>query len=155
MKGVVGREEEMGRRDDDGRWRMELDEEKMSPAPIGANDELSQRLFTPPPLSPIPPSPSFASSPNSSHHHHFQSSTLVACTLSLCIFLFSPHRLHSMASHAAKRKSRDDDAYLDDEARTPTNSPPRKKMRITRNQKQALIDNLQLESMVSFSEAAD
>ncbi|GAB1214278.1 hypothetical protein ATERTT37_003440 [Aspergillus terreus] len=55
-----------------------------------------------------------------------------------------------MASHAAKRKSRDDDAYLDDEARTPTNSPPRKKMRITRNQKQALIDNLQLESMVSF-----
>lgn len=32
MKGVVGREEEMGRRDDDGRWRMELDEEKMSPA---------------------------------------------------------------------------------------------------------------------------
>ncbi|GES64991.1 Borealin N terminal-domain-containing protein [Aspergillus terreus] len=50
-----------------------------------------------------------------------------------------------MASHAAKRKSRDDDAYLDDEARTPTNSPPRKKMRITRNQKQALIDNLQLE----------
>ncbi|KAL4892533.1 Borealin N terminal-domain-containing protein [Aspergillus ambiguus] len=49
-----------------------------------------------------------------------------------------------MASHAAKRKSCDDDAY-NEEATTPTNSPPRKKLRITRNQKQALIDNLQLE----------
>ncbi|KAF9882804.1 hypothetical protein FE257_005136 [Aspergillus nanangensis] len=52
-----------------------------------------------------------------------------------------------MAPHASKRKSRDDDndAYLNDEARTPTNTPPKKKLRITRNQKQALIDNLQLE----------
>ncbi|THC94787.1 hypothetical protein EYZ11_005733 [Aspergillus tanneri] len=45
---------------------------------------------------------------------------------------------------ATKRKSSDEDTYDNNEARTPT-SPPRKKLRITRNQKQALIDNLQLE----------
>ncbi|KAE8350428.1 Borealin N terminal-domain-containing protein [Aspergillus coremiiformis] len=50
-----------------------------------------------------------------------------------------------MASFTSKRKSRDDDAYPIDEARTPTGSPPKKKLRINRNQKQALIDNLQLE----------
>ncbi|PWY89095.1 hypothetical protein BO70DRAFT_359414 [Aspergillus heteromorphus CBS 117.55] len=49
-----------------------------------------------------------------------------------------------MASLSAKRKS-PEDASHHDEARTPTNSPPRKKLRITRNQKQALMDNLQLE----------
>ncbi|KKK16800.1 hypothetical protein P175DRAFT_0460276 [Aspergillus ochraceoroseus IBT 24754] len=49
-----------------------------------------------------------------------------------------------MASLATKRKSRDnDDAYSQD--KTPANSPPRKKPRITRSQKQALMDNLQLE----------
>ncbi|PYH93941.1 hypothetical protein BO71DRAFT_399281 [Aspergillus ellipticus CBS 707.79] len=49
-----------------------------------------------------------------------------------------------MASLSAKRKS-PEDASHNDEARTPTNSPPRKKLRITRSQKQALMDNLQLE----------
>ncbi|RHZ73106.1 hypothetical protein CDV55_107911 [Aspergillus turcosus] len=46
-----------------------------------------------------------------------------------------------------KRKSpdADHDAYPSDVARTPTDAPPQKKLRITRNQKQALIDNLQLE----------
>ncbi|KAL2860921.1 uncharacterized protein BJX67DRAFT_318148 [Aspergillus lucknowensis] len=44
-----------------------------------------------------------------------------------------------------KRKSSDmDDAYPSLDA-TPSNSPPRKRMRITRSQKQALMDNLQLE----------
>ncbi|KAL3453066.1 Borealin N terminal-domain-containing protein [Aspergillus insuetus] len=48
-------------------------------------------------------------------------------------------------SSATKRKSSDlDDAYPIDDV-TPTNSPPRKRMRITRSQKQALMDNLQLE----------
>ncbi|PKX99334.1 uncharacterized protein P174DRAFT_427542 [Aspergillus novofumigatus IBT 16806] len=49
-----------------------------------------------------------------------------------------------------KRKSpdADRDAYPSDDARTPTDAPPHKKLRITRSQKQALIDNLQLESMV-------
>ncbi|KAF7594989.1 hypothetical protein BBP40_007587 [Aspergillus hancockii] len=50
-----------------------------------------------------------------------------------------------MASLTSKRKSRDDDAYPNDEARTPIGSPPKKKLRITRNQKQTLLDNLQLE----------
>ncbi|XRM44850.1 hypothetical protein ABZX51_007957 [Aspergillus tubingensis] len=49
-----------------------------------------------------------------------------------------------MTSLSAKRKS-PEDASHNDEARTPENSPPRKKLRITRRQKQALIDNLQLE----------
>ncbi|KAF7156699.1 hypothetical protein CNMCM5623_000372 [Aspergillus felis] len=46
-----------------------------------------------------------------------------------------------------KRKSpdADHDAYPSDDARTPTDAPPHKKLRITRSQKQALIDNLQLE----------
>ncbi|PLN75417.1 hypothetical protein BDW42DRAFT_180765 [Aspergillus taichungensis] len=48
-----------------------------------------------------------------------------------------------MVSLNAKRKSREDDASHD--IRTPTGSPPSKKLRITRSQKQALIDNLQLE----------
>ncbi|PYH48007.1 uncharacterized protein BP01DRAFT_353898 [Aspergillus saccharolyticus JOP 1030-1] len=49
-----------------------------------------------------------------------------------------------MASLASKRKSPEDASRIE-EAITPTNSPPKKKLRITRNQKQALIDNLQLE----------
>lgn len=55
-----------------------------------------------------------------------------------------------MAASSLKRKSDVDDAYQDhhdhDGVRTPTGSPSRKKMRITRKQKQALMDNLQLES---------
>ena len=51
-----------------------------------------------------------------------------------------------MAASSLKRKSDSVDAYQDNGMRTPTGSPSRKKMRITRNQKQALIDNLQLES---------
>ncbi|KAL2808550.1 Borealin N terminal-domain-containing protein [Aspergillus granulosus] len=48
-------------------------------------------------------------------------------------------------STATKRKSSDmDDAYPVEDL-TPTNTPPRKRMRITRSQKQALMDNLQLE----------
>ena len=53
-----------------------------------------------------------------------------------------------MASPSLKRKSDALDAYEDDGMKTPTGSPSRKKMRITRNQKQALVDNLQLESML-------
>jgi len=53
-----------------------------------------------------------------------------------------------MASSTLKRKSSEmDDAYPNDGMQTPTSSPSRKKMRLTRKQKQALIDNLQLESM--------
>ncbi|BCR87375.1 uncharacterized protein ACHE_31362A [Aspergillus chevalieri] len=51
-----------------------------------------------------------------------------------------------MASSTLKRKSSEmDDAYPNDGMQTPTSSPSRKKMRLTRKQKQALIDNLQLE----------
>ncbi|KAL4920769.1 Borealin N terminal-domain-containing protein [Aspergillus aurantiobrunneus] len=47
---------------------------------------------------------------------------------------------------ATKRKSHEmDDAHPSVENVTPTNTPPRKRMRITRSQKQALMDNLQLE----------
>ncbi|KAL4900729.1 hypothetical protein BDW74DRAFT_170686 [Aspergillus multicolor] len=50
-----------------------------------------------------------------------------------------------MAS-ASKRKSNEmADAYPSAEDATPTNASPRKRMRITRSQKQALMDNLQLE----------
>ncbi|KAL4757341.1 uncharacterized protein BDW70DRAFT_112927 [Aspergillus foveolatus] len=49
-------------------------------------------------------------------------------------------------SPASKRKSHEmADAYPSLEDATPTNSPPKKRMRITRRQKQALMDNLQLE----------
>ncbi|KAI1949963.1 hypothetical protein LOZ52_003160 [Ophidiomyces ophidiicola] len=47
-------------------------------------------------------------------------------------------------SVAEKRKIVEQDAF-DDGARTPLDSPPRKKLRITQQQKQALIENLQLE----------
>ena len=58
-----------------------------------------------------------------------------------------------MAPNARKRKSPEPDAYdgpayQGDEAQTPLGSPPKKRLRITQNQKQALIDNLQLESML-------
>ena len=53
-----------------------------------------------------------------------------------------------MPPTTGKRKSASDDAY--DGITTPTGSPPTKKLRITRNQKQALMDNLQLESMYSL-----
>ncbi|KAL4960890.1 uncharacterized protein BDV14DRAFT_181606 [Aspergillus stella-maris] len=47
---------------------------------------------------------------------------------------------------ATKRKSVEmDDAYPSIEHATPTNTPPKKRMRITRSQKQTLMDNLQLE----------
>ncbi|KAL4771566.1 Borealin N terminal-domain-containing protein [Aspergillus nidulans var. acristatus] len=49
-------------------------------------------------------------------------------------------------SPTSKRKSHEmADAYPSLEDATPTNSPPKKRMRITRSQKQALMDNLQLE----------
>ncbi|KAL3430081.1 Borealin N terminal-domain-containing protein [Aspergillus tetrazonus] len=49
-------------------------------------------------------------------------------------------------SPTSKRKSHEmADAYPSLEDVTPTNSPPKKRMRITRSQKQALMDNLQLE----------
>lgn len=38
------------------------------------------------------------------------------------------------------------DTNMDSPSRTPTTSPPKKTMRMTQVQKQALIDNLQLES---------
>ncbi|WEW58595.1 hypothetical protein PRK78_004063 [Emydomyces testavorans] len=44
-----------------------------------------------------------------------------------------------------KRRASELDAFDDHEARTPVGSPPRKRLRITQRQKQALIDNLQLE----------
>ncbi|KAL4958372.1 Borealin N terminal-domain-containing protein [Aspergillus filifer] len=47
---------------------------------------------------------------------------------------------------ATKRKSVEmEDAYPSIEHETPTNTPPKKRMRITRSQKQTLMDNLQLE----------
>ncbi|KAL4942961.1 Borealin N terminal-domain-containing protein [Aspergillus oleicola] len=47
---------------------------------------------------------------------------------------------------ATKRKSIEmEDAYPSIEQTTPTNTPPRKRMRMTRSQKQSLMDNLQLE----------
>lgn len=48
-----------------------------------------------------------------------------------------------------KRKSMETerDATSNDQITTPTNNPARKKLRLTQRQKQALIDNLQLESM--------
>lgn len=53
-------------------------------------------------------------------------------------------------SPTSKRKSHEmADAYPSLEDATPTNSPPKKRMRITRSQKQALMDNLQLESTLS------
>lgn len=49
------------------------------------------------------------------------------------------------ATESRKRKSLHLDH--DEQMTTPTRSPARKKLRLTRSQKQALIDNLQLESM--------
>ncbi|OJJ46239.1 hypothetical protein ASPZODRAFT_159782 [Penicilliopsis zonata CBS 506.65] len=46
---------------------------------------------------------------------------------------------------AVKRKTPDQVYDASDDAKTPTGSPPAKRLRLTRNQKQALIDNLQLE----------
>jgi len=48
------------------------------------------------------------------------------------------------------RKRKSDEMEDAPQAVTPTGSPARKKMRITESQKQALIDNLQLESMLSL-----
>lgn len=45
-----------------------------------------------------------------------------------------------------KRKSPETDHDAHNVSWTPAGSPPRKKLRITQSQKQALIDNLQLES---------
>jgi hypothetical protein len=56
-----------------------------------------------------------------------------------------------MALNAKKRKSPEPNPYADygEESRTPLGSPPKKRMKITQSQKQALIDNLQLEGMFS------
>lgn len=56
------------------------------------------------------------------------------------------------ASASKKRKSPEpeDNAWNQDQVTTPSNSPPRKKLKITQRQKQTLIDNLQLESMSTF-----
>ncbi len=58
---------------------------------------------------------------------------------------------------ATKRKSGEmEDAYPSIEDATPTNTtPPRKRIRITRSQKQSLMDNLQLESMLFISWSAE
>ena len=51
------------------------------------------------------------------------------------------------SAQSRKRKSAEADLPLDEaEVSTPTGSPVRKRAKITRTQKQALIDNLQLES---------
>jgi hypothetical protein len=57
------------------------------------------------------------------------------------------------AAMSRKRKSPEPerDALNEDHITTPSNSPARKKLKITQNQKQTLIDNLQLESTLSFS----
>lgn len=49
------------------------------------------------------------------------------------------------ATESRKRKSLHFDH--DEQTTTPTGSPVRKKLKLTRSQKQALINNLQLESM--------
>lgn len=61
---------------------------------------------------------------------------------------FSPSTILNMLPRN-KRKIPESDAF-DDEARTPMGSPPRKRLRVTQQQKQALIDNLQLESTHFF-----
>jgi hypothetical protein len=59
-------------------------------------------------------------------------------------------KLHTMSASASrKRKSPEPDA-LNEAVTTPSNSPARKKAKITENQKQTLIDNLQLESASHF-----
>ncbi|KAL4786233.1 Borealin N terminal-domain-containing protein [Aspergillus varians] len=50
-----------------------------------------------------------------------------------------------MATTTKRKSGEMADAYPSVEDATPTNTPPRKRMRITRNQKQSLMDNLQLE----------
>ena len=51
------------------------------------------------------------------------------------------------AIQSRKRKSDElDEVYNEHQVTTPTPSPPQKKIKITQSQKQALIDNLQLES---------
>lgn len=60
-----------------------------------------------------------------------------------------------MTSVLGKRRSPGPDnnneyGHEDNGSQTPLGSPPRKKTRITHSQKQALIDNLQLESMNHF-----
>lgn len=52
------------------------------------------------------------------------------------------------ASASRKRKTPEPerDAFDQDQVKTPSNSPARKKLKFTQHQKQALIDNLQLES---------
>ena len=56
------------------------------------------------------------------------------------------------ASASRKRKTPEPerDAFNQDQVTTPSNSPARKKLKITQHQKQTLIDNLQLESMLQF-----
>lgn len=59
------------------------------------------------------------------------------------------------ASVSRKRKTPEPerDAFNKDEVTTPSNSPARKKLKITQHQKQTLIDNLQLESASLLSPA--
>jgi hypothetical protein len=51
-----------------------------------------------------------------------------------------------MPSTPQKRSSPGPDATEPDEPQTPFGQPPTKKIKITQRQKQALMDNLQLES---------
>jgi hypothetical protein len=67
---------------------------------------------------------------------------------------YSPqtHERTMSASASRKRKSPEPerDAFNQDQVTTPSNSPARKRLKITQHQKQTLIDNLQLESASSF-----
>lgn len=60
-----------------------------------------------------------------------------------------PRKYTMSASMSRKRKTPEPerDAFGQEQVTTPSNSPARKKLKITQHQKQTLIDNLQLESV--------
>ena len=69
-------------------------------------------------------------------------------TLLLALLLERTRTLLEMAQTQSRKRKSDllDEQDHDLQASTPTGGPARKRAKITRSQKQALIDNLQLES---------
>lgn len=68
------------------------------------------------------------------------------------IFL-QKYKMSASVSRKRKTPEPERDAFNHDEVTTPSNSPARKKLKITQHQKQTLIDNLQLESASLLSHA--
>lgn len=58
----------------------------------------------------------------------------------------------SLLSRKRKSPEPDRDGSHEDQITTPTGSPARKKLKISQSQKQALIDNLQLESRLRVAQ---